>query len=192
MDITFACEKCGQSIVTDEAAAGQLVDCPKCGTPLAVPYKSKSSDKVATPSLDKGGTKLDKFLDELDKAFSAKPRQTEASTFTEALGAGEILPAEKAHEKLTEASPLPECGMATALTCIAVLEFVVAPIAGLLVGQENVGIGFIIFVSGILSGIFILGFASALRYLHAIAYRLERNESLLTPKNQMKAPTPSR
>ncbi len=51
MDITFSCESCGQSIVIDEAGAGQLVDCPKCGTTLEVPYKSKSSDDVAMPSL---------------------------------------------------------------------------------------------------------------------------------------------
>jgi Alpha-aminoadipate carrier protein LysW-like, globular domain len=46
IDITFNCDKCGQQIVIDEAGAGQLVDCPKCGTPLEVPYKSQ----VATPT----------------------------------------------------------------------------------------------------------------------------------------------
>ena len=50
MDITFACESCGQRIVIDEAAAGQLVDCPKCGKPLEVPYKSKPLVEVATSS----------------------------------------------------------------------------------------------------------------------------------------------
>jgi hypothetical protein len=51
MDITFTCESCGQSIVIDEAAAGQLVDCPKCGTPLEVPYKSSPLDKTSAPSV---------------------------------------------------------------------------------------------------------------------------------------------
>jgi len=39
MDITFSCEKCGQSIVIDEAGAGITVDCPKCGKPLYVPSR---------------------------------------------------------------------------------------------------------------------------------------------------------
>ena len=47
MDIEFFCKKCGQSVVIDAAAAGQLVDCPKCGMPLEVPYESKSFDKPA-------------------------------------------------------------------------------------------------------------------------------------------------
>jgi hypothetical protein len=50
VDITFNCDKCGQSLTIDEAGAGQLVDCPKCGKPLEVPYKSKPLDKAATPA----------------------------------------------------------------------------------------------------------------------------------------------
>jgi DNA-directed RNA polymerase subunit RPC12/RpoP len=51
MDISFRCNKCGQNIVIDAASAGQLVDCPKCRTPLEVPYKSKSLDKrVISPA----------------------------------------------------------------------------------------------------------------------------------------------
>ena len=42
MDISFSCNKCGQSLTIDEAGAGQLVDCPKCGVPLEVPYKSEA------------------------------------------------------------------------------------------------------------------------------------------------------
>lgn len=50
MDITFNCDKCGQQMVIDEAGAGQLVDCPKCGTPLEVPYKSKPPPSPAIPA----------------------------------------------------------------------------------------------------------------------------------------------
>jgi predicted amidophosphoribosyltransferase len=46
MDISFNCNQCGQQIVIDEAGAGQLVDCPKCGTPLEVPSKPMPSDKT--------------------------------------------------------------------------------------------------------------------------------------------------
>jgi hypothetical protein len=48
MDISFSCGKCGQQLVTDEGAAGQLIDCPKCGLPLEVPYKSTPLNKPAT------------------------------------------------------------------------------------------------------------------------------------------------
>jgi len=41
MDITFNCDKCGQSLAVDEVGAGQLVDCPKCGESVAVPEKPK-------------------------------------------------------------------------------------------------------------------------------------------------------
>lgn len=40
MDVTFSCDKCGQHIAIDEAGAGQLIDCPKCGVTLEVPYRS--------------------------------------------------------------------------------------------------------------------------------------------------------
>jgi hypothetical protein len=41
MDISFDCGWCGQNIVIDDAGAGHLVDCPKCGKPLKVPHKSR-------------------------------------------------------------------------------------------------------------------------------------------------------
>lgn len=43
MDITFSCTKCGQRIVVDEAGAGQIIDCPKCGTSLNVPNQFQPS-----------------------------------------------------------------------------------------------------------------------------------------------------
>lgn len=54
MDITFNCDKCGQNIVIDAAGAGQIVDCPKCGQPLEVPYKSKTlpQTKREAPNMD--------------------------------------------------------------------------------------------------------------------------------------------
>ena len=37
MDITFACESCGQHIVIDEAGKGLQVICPTCGLGITVP-----------------------------------------------------------------------------------------------------------------------------------------------------------
>jgi hypothetical protein len=49
MDITFACEKCGQQVVIDEAGAGIQVQCPECGQPLIVPSpEPRQPEPVAT------------------------------------------------------------------------------------------------------------------------------------------------
>ena len=47
MDITFACEKCGQHIAVDEAGTGQQLACPKCGELIIVPSKPS---EVTEPS----------------------------------------------------------------------------------------------------------------------------------------------
>ncbi len=41
MDITFNCDKCGQSLTIDEARAGQLVDCAKCGARVTAPTRQQ-------------------------------------------------------------------------------------------------------------------------------------------------------
>ena len=70
-------------------------------------------------------------------------------------------------------SSFPDCTIAKVLTGIAVLDFIGAVIAGWVVGNDSLNSGLIVFFSGIFGGIFILGFAFVLRYLHAIAHRLE-------------------
>jgi DNA-directed RNA polymerase subunit RPC12/RpoP len=37
MDIAFKCTHCGQELTVEEAAAGVEIECPTCGTKLAVP-----------------------------------------------------------------------------------------------------------------------------------------------------------
>lgn len=46
MDITFNCDKCGQSIVIDEAGAGLQVQCPKCSESLTVLHAKPPQDKI--------------------------------------------------------------------------------------------------------------------------------------------------
>ena len=49
VDITFACEKCGQQVVIDETGAGIQVQCPGCGQPLIVPSpEPRQREPVAT------------------------------------------------------------------------------------------------------------------------------------------------
>ena len=37
MDIPFDCPGCGQHLVIDEAGAGLVIQCPKCGRDVSVP-----------------------------------------------------------------------------------------------------------------------------------------------------------
>jgi hypothetical protein len=45
-DIYFHCEKCGQSLVTDSASAGQCGECPACRNPFTVPAPGPGSEKL--------------------------------------------------------------------------------------------------------------------------------------------------
>jgi hypothetical protein len=81
---------------------------------------------------------------------------------------------------------LSSSGTASALQIMAILEFVAAPIAGVAVGSENGSLGFIIFISGILSGILMLGFARVVEYLYETAQRLRHIESILEQDRETK------
>ena len=52
MDINFSCQKCGQHLVIDDAAAGMVVACPECGADVPVPSapKATSDAKPAPPN----------------------------------------------------------------------------------------------------------------------------------------------
>lgn len=70
-------------------------------------------------------------------------------------------------------------GVAVALTIIAVLEFIGAPIAGLVVGSDNAPVGWLVFVSGVVSGLMLLGFARVIDHLYESSQRLRRIEMLI-------------
>jgi DNA-directed RNA polymerase subunit M/transcription elongation factor TFIIS len=62
MDIAFDCPECGQHLVIDEAGAGLVVQCPKCGRDVRVPPGKRGSElspatkPVVNPSEDKERT----------------------------------------------------------------------------------------------------------------------------------------
>jgi DNA-directed RNA polymerase subunit M/transcription elongation factor TFIIS len=48
MDIPFGCPECRQHMVIDEAGAGLLVSCPKCGREIRVPSLEETKPSPAT------------------------------------------------------------------------------------------------------------------------------------------------
>ncbi len=72
-----------------------------------------------------------------------------------------------------------DSGVATALKVIATLELIGAPIAGLGVGSDNALVGWMVFVSGIISGLIFLGFARVIQNTFESSQRLRRLEMLI-------------
>ena len=72
---------------------------------------------------------------------------------------------------------------ASALAVIAVLELIAAPIAGLVLGSDNTLVGWLVFLSGIISGLILLGFARVIEHLCESTQRLRRIEMLIWKAN---------
>ena len=75
--------------------------------------------------------------------------------------------------------PIEGSGVADALFIIGVLELIAAPIAGFLTDQKNTSLGWIIFLSGLVSGLILLGLARVVEHLNESAQRLRHIEFLL-------------
>jgi len=175
MDITFSCTKCGQHIAVDEAGAGKLVECPKCKTPLEVPYMSQALEKASAPSVSAPPAPLPQksiVSVPLTPPACATPPHPTPPPDNKCPFCGKTIWAQARICLSCLNDLMSTCTIANTLTAIAVLDFVGAVIAGFVVGNENLSLGWMVFVGGILSGIFVLGFAYALKYLHAIARRL--------------------
>ena len=58
MDIPFDCPGCGQHLVIDEAGAGLVVQCPKCGRDVGVPSTREPEPSHGTkPAVGSGEDK---------------------------------------------------------------------------------------------------------------------------------------
>jgi DNA-directed RNA polymerase subunit M/transcription elongation factor TFIIS len=53
MDISFGCPGCQQHMVIDEAGAGLLVPCPKCGQEIRVPSLVANPTNVSRPDKER-------------------------------------------------------------------------------------------------------------------------------------------
>ena len=71
---------------------------------------------------------------------------------------------------------------------IAILEFIAAPLVAISLGQRDGQLAIVIFVSSILSGLFLLGFARVIDCLYESAQRLRKIEYLLQKAENDKMP----
>ena len=167
-DIHFECPKCKQPIDAPEELVAQLIECPTCKETIEVPVCSQPKETTKPPNPPKTAP------------VSPAPTPTTPPKF--------------------ELPPIEDSGVATTLTVIAVLEFIGAVIGGLVVGigdrryvsaeHSDVGvayststgrpeIGWLIFCSGILSGLVLLGFARVIQNTFESSQRLRRLEILM-------------
>jgi len=72
-----------------------------------------------------------------------------------------------------------DSSVATALTVIAALELLLSPFAGLGCGDSNTELGWLVFVSGVISGLILLGFARVIQNTFESSQRLRRLEILM-------------
>jgi hypothetical protein len=90
-----------------------------------------------------------------------------------------VLPVEQTPSKQIVLPPVEESRVSLALTVIAVLEFIGAPIAGLGVGSDDTFAGWIVFLTGVISGLIFLGFARVIQNTFDSSQRLRRLEILM-------------
>lgn len=95
----------------------------------------------------------------------------------QSIGKGVYAPADQRYTVVDKSD------LALVLTVIAVLQLIAAPAAGLLVGQNSLPLGLTIFLSGLLSGLILLGFAKIIEHLYECAQRLRNVDRALRRNN---------
>ena len=142
-------------------------DCPKCSQTIDAP------EELATQLIDCPTCK-----ETIEVPVRSHPSKPPASAPPPAAPAPTPTPA------LTS-PPAPkyryvdESAVARALSIIAVLELILAPFAGLLVGLESTSTGWMIFLSGLISGLILQGFATVIEHTYESAQRLRHIEFVL-------------
>lgn len=76
-----------------------------------------------------------------------------------------------------------EDSVAQVLRYIAIVEVIIACIAGVIIGQQNYLDGLVIFISGFFGGLLLLGFSRIILYLQRSSRYLREIEILLRKNN---------
>lgn len=143
-------------------------DCPGCGQTIKTPEEAQF-ERVKCPTCEH------EFFP--DKTRIVRP--TPAAPPPESAAPAPPPPTVPAPEPAFSLPPFEYSGVAVALMIIAGLEFIAAPIAGFEIGSHNAPIGWLVFVSGVISGFILLGFARVIDHLCESSQRLRRIEMLI-------------
>jgi len=149
-DIHFECPKCKQTLDAPEELATQLIECPTCKETIEVPVRSQRKEAPKPPE-------------------PPKPAPTPPT------------PAPATPKKF-ELPPIEDSMVSGLLTLIAALELIGSPIAGLIIGSDyngNTAEGWLVFLSGVISGLILLGFARVIQNTSESSQRLRRLEMLM-------------
>jgi DNA-directed RNA polymerase subunit RPC12/RpoP len=155
-DIHFDCPMCAQTIDAPEELATQLIECPTCKERIEVPARSQLSSSWKTE-------------------YAAKPPPPPEPP------PPPPTPAPATPQKF-ELPPIEDSAVSGFLTFIAALELIASPIAGLVIGSDYHGdtvTGWLVFLSGVISGMMLLGFARVIQNTFESAQRLKRLEMLM-------------
>jgi hypothetical protein len=172
------CNTCSGHIEFDArlVQVGTVVDCPHCGleTTLYIPKTNPSSVFAAATVA----------LKELVESKVSDPPPTPAPDPPPVDTSANQVAQDKAsshqvEEVLFKESSVEESVVAMALTVVAALELIAAPIAGLVVGSDNTFRGVAIFTGGFTGGLILLGFAKVIDHSYEQAQRMRRIERLL-------------
>jgi DNA-directed RNA polymerase subunit RPC12/RpoP len=155
------CNHCGQKVEFRAEMLDHQIACPSCG--YQVPLKSGDSQR----------------------AFGAEGGNT-AGVIQIPLKPGDSQRAQPLTPELTLPARIEESYVASVLSFIAVLELIAAPFAGFIVGHDNTLFGWMVFLSGLMGGLILLGFARVIEHLFESAQRLRRIEILLQKASDAK------
>jgi len=172
------CNHCSQRLEFPSEGLGTEIKCPKCGLTTLL-YAAPSQD---TELETRGDVEKNAHLAAMAFVASVKA-EAKAKGLEPVKPLESALPALPVPEKSQIILPaVEESGVAQALMIIAALELVIAPLAGLGVGCDNTSAGWLIFVSGIVSGLILLGFARVVEHTNESSQRLRRIEMLIQNK----------
>lgn len=133
------CEQCGREYEVEESANGEIVEC-ECGYKWRLPEKEVKKPAVPKPPTAK----------EPPRAGAPQPPEAEKETFVAPKIVNWI------------------CGIGTVTATLGVCGFVLGIVITCLDGSKNLSFAFLS-IPAVVSGIFIIGFGTALEYLARIA-----------------------
>jgi DNA-directed RNA polymerase subunit RPC12/RpoP len=208
-EIHFDWPKCKRPMVGDRALLGELINCPDCGEaffptprkpapPPAEPklglecprcHKTFFADKqirphefVTCPDCGSAFSPLDTPQDALTSKSGEWPKMPPIPEPPISGARLEGFKIEVVNHPRILPLQIDTPTTSTALNAFAIFELIASPIAALAVGTAPEGkpvVGWIVFLSGVISGLILLGFSQIVRHTHESAKRLLEIEQFM-------------